>query len=541
MSAGSGFDPFGTARVGLDAYWHNRTGLALPAGAPAPRMEARTLCGLVALARTGAVGDAMPRRCRARHPEDHDPKEAPVNDERIAKDTMGEIRVPAGAHWGAQTQRAIENFPISGLRMPRRMIRALGLLKGCAAEVNLERGWVAEKLARAILEAAEEVIAGELDAEFPVDVFQTGSGTSTNMNVNEVIASRANERLGGQRGDKEPVHPNDHVNRGMSSNDTFPSAIHVAAMEAIERDLLPALRTLEQSLSAKAREFDAIVKVGRTHLTDAAPVRLGQEFGGYASMVAHGIVRVQGVRGHLCELSQGGTVVGTGLNMHREFPGLLIAKLAARTGIPFEEAPNHFEALGSRDAIVEASGALRTLAVSLMKIANDLRVLQSGPRCGIGEIRMQTLQPGSSIIPWKVNPVLCEAMMQVCAQVMGNDTTIAVAGQHGSLELNVMAPVMASALLQSIGLLARACDPFAGRCVDGIEADEARCEELVERTLSMCAPLALHIGYDATAEIAQEAWATGKTVREVCRERGVLDERTLAEVLDPRRMTGPES
>jgi fumarate hydratase class II len=463
-----------------------------------------------------------------------------VSEYRIAKDTMGEIRVPAQAYYGAQTQRAVENFPISGLRIPRRMIRAMGLLKKCAAEVNLEKKWVPAKLARAIIEAADEVIAGKLDAEFPVDIFQTGSGTSTNMNTNEVIASRANEILGGQRGDKDPVHPNDHVNRGMSSNDTFPSAIHVAAMEAIEQELLPALRKLHQALAEKAREFDGIVKVGRTHLTDAPPIRLGQEFGGYASMIEHGIERVEAIRGHLCELSQGGTVVGTGLNMHHEFPALLIAKLAGHTGIPFKEAPNHFEALGSRDAIVEASGALRTVAVSLMKIANDLRLLQSGPRCGIGEIQLPTLQPGSSIVPWKVNPVLCEAMMMVCAQVMGNDTTIVVAGQHGSLELNVMAPVMDYALLQSIEILANACDVFVDKCGAGIVANEARCEELVEMSLSMCAPLALHIGYDAAAEIGQEAWATGKTVREICRERKVLDEKTLAEVLDPRRMTEPE-
>lgn len=463
-----------------------------------------------------------------------------MSEYRFAKDTMGEIRVPAQAYYGAQTQRAVENFPISGLRMPRRMIRAMGLLKKCAAESNLDKKWVQEKLARAIMQAAADVIAGKLDAEFPVDIFQTGSGTSTNMNTNEVIAGRANEILGGQRGAKEPVHPNDHVNMGMSSNDTFPSAIHVAAMEAIEQDLLPALRKLHKALADKAREFDSIVKIGRTHLTDAPPIRLGQEFGGYASMIEHGIKRVENIRPHLCELSQGGTVVGTGLNMHREFPGFLIARLARYTGIPFTEAPNHFEALGSRDAIVEASGALRTVAVSLTKIANDLRILQSGPRCSVGEIQLPTLQPGSSIVPWKVNPVLCEAMMMVCAQVMGNDTTIVIAGQHGNLELNVMAPVMAHALLQSIDILANVCNAFADKCVVGIVANAARCEELVEKSLSMCAPLALHIGYDAAATVAQEAWTTGKTVREICRERKVLDEKKLAEVLNPRRMTEPE-
>ncbi len=463
-----------------------------------------------------------------------------MSEHRIAKDTMGEIRVPAQAYYGAQTQRAIENFPISGLRMPRRMIRAIALIKRCAAEVNLEKNWVPEKLARAIIRAADEVIAGMLDAEFPVDIFQTGSGTSTNMNANEVIASRANEILVGHRDDKEPVHPNDHVNRGMSSNDTFPSAIHIAAMGMIERDLLPALRKLHKALVDKALEFDGIIKVGRTHLTDAPPIRLGQEFSGYASMIEHGVKRVEAIRGHLCELSQGGTVVGTGLNMHREFPALLIARLAAHTGIPFKEAPDHFEALGARDAIVEASGALRTVAVSLMKVANDLRILQSGPRCGIGELQLPTLQPGSSIVPWKVNPVLCESMMMVCAQVMGNDTAIVTAGQHGSLELNVMAPVMAYGLLQSIDILANVCNAFADKCVAGIVADRTRCEELVEKSLSMCAPLALHIGYDAAAKVAQEAWTTGRTVREICRERKVLDENTLAEVLDPRRMTGPE-
>jgi fumarate hydratase class II len=453
---------------------------------------------------------------------------------------MGEIRVPAQAYYGAQTQRAVENFPISGLRMPRRMIWALGLLKKCAAETNLEKKWVEEKLARAIILAADDVIAGKLDGEFPIDIFQTGSGTSSNMNANEVIAGRANEILGGQRGDKAPVHPNDHVNTGMSSNDTFPSAIHVAAMEGIEQELLPALRKLHQALADKGRQFDGVVKIGRTHLTDAPPIRLGQEFSGYASMIAHGVKRVENIRPHLCELSQGGTVVGTGLNMHREFPALLIARLARHTGIPFMEAPNHFEALGGRDAIVEASGALRTVAVSLMKISNDLRILQSGPRCSIGEIQLPTLQPGSSIVPWKINPVLCEAMMMVCAQVMGNDTAIVIAGQHGSLELNVMAPVMAQALLQSIDILANVCNGFVDKCVVGIVADQARCEELVEKSLSMCAPLALHIGYDATATVAQEAWATGKTVREICRERKVLEEEKLDEVLDPRRMTEPK-
>ncbi len=458
---------------------------------------------------------------------------------RTEKDTMGEMRVPADAYWGAQTQRAVENFPVSGIRMPRRIIRAMALVKKAAAEVNRERNYVETKLAGAIAQAAAEVMEGKLDDHFPVDVFQTGSGTSTNMNTNEVIACRANELLGGKRGDKKPVHPNDHVNKSQSSNDSIPTAIHVAAMEAIEQDLLPALRKLQKALDEKARAFDDVVKIGRTHLADATPIRLGQEFSGYASMVEHGVRRVENVRPHLCELALGGTAVGTGINMPPGFSAAVIERMAKETKIPFREAPNHFEAQGAQDALVEASGALRTVAVSLMKIANDLRWLTSGPRCGLAEIALPELQPGSSIMPGKVNPVIPEAVMQVAAQVIGNDVTISVAGQHGNFELIVMMPVMAQNLLQSIALLSSISNLFVDRCIAGIQANAARCAEVIEKSLAMCTSLAPHIGYDAAAAIAKEAFKTGRTVREIAEEKKVLDPKKLAEVLDARRMTEP--
>ena len=458
---------------------------------------------------------------------------------RIEKDTMGEVKVPADAYFGAQTQRAVDNFPVSGRRMPRRFIRAMGLIKKCAAEANLENKWLEEKLAKAIAQAADEVIAGTLDAQFPVDIFQTGSGTSSNMNANEVIASRANEILGGKRGDKKPVHPNDHVNKSQSSNDTIPSAIHIAAMEAIELELLPALRKLERALGDKAKAFDDVMKIGRTHLADATPIRLGQEFSGYASQVAHGVRRIEAVRAHLSELALGGTAVGTGINMPVGFAKAVIARISRAAGIPFREADNHFEAQGAQDALVEASGALKAVACSLIKIANDLRWLASGPRCGLAEIALPELQPGSSIMPGKVNPVIPESVMQVCAQVIGNDATITVCGQHGNFELLVMMPVMCDALLESIELMARAANVFVDRCVAGIEANRERCAEMIEKSLAMCTALAPLIGYDAAAAIAKEAFATGKTVREVARAKKVLDDRKLAEVLDPRKMTEP--
>lgn len=458
---------------------------------------------------------------------------------RVEKDSMGEMQVPEWAYWGAQTQRAVENFPISGYRFSRRFIRALGMIKKCAALTNMELGRLDEKLGNTIVQAADEVIEGKLDEHFVVDIFQTGSGTSTNMNANEVISNRANEILGGKIGDRFPVHPNDHVNMGQSSNDVIPTAMHVAAMDAIMNDLVPALDTLYQSLAAKANEFDQIIKIGRTHLQDATPIRLGQEFSGYASMVKHGIKRMKRTRKHLSELAQGGTAVGTGINTHPGFGKMMAEKLSQMTGLKFREAKNHFEAQGSKDAYVETSGALKTVAGSLMKIANDIRWLGSGPRCGIGEIILPEVQPGSSIMPGKVNPVIAEAMCMVCVQVIGNDTAVAVGGMSGNFELNVMMPVMAHNLLESITLLANASRVFNDKCVAGLRADEKRNTEMVEKSLAMCTALVPYIGYDAAAAIAKEAYKTGRTVREVAQEKGILSREDLEKALNPWSMTEP--
>ncbi|MCP9456052.1 MAG: class II fumarate hydratase [Nitrospira sp.] len=457
---------------------------------------------------------------------------------RIERDTMGELAVPADAYYGVQTARAIENFPISSLRMPRSMIRALGLIKRAAATVNSSLGLLDKRIADAVYQAATEVVEGKLDGEFPVDIFQTGSGTSTNMNVNEVISNRATELLGGARGSKL-VHPNDHVNLGQSSNDVIPTAIHIAASETIHRHLFPALSCLHQALRKKAVEFDKVVKIGRTHLQDATPVRLGQEFGGYARQIELGIERVKRAQEALSEVALGGTAVGTGLNCHPEFPAKVLAIIAHETGCPFREAVNHFEAQSAQDSLVEASGALRTVAVSLMKIANDIRWMGSGPRCGIGEIFLPETQPGSSIMPGKVNPVIAESVMMVCAQVIGNDVTITVAGQAGNFELIVMLPVMAYNLLQSIELLAAASRNFAAKCIEGIKANEERCRSLIEQSLAMCTALAPAIGYEAAAQLAKEAYRSGRTVRDVAQEQQVLSEARLAELLDPWRMTEP--
>lgn len=455
---------------------------------------------------------------------------------RIEKDSMGEMQVPAGSYYGAQTQRAVLNFPMSGLRFPRAFVRALGLIKKAAAEANLELGLLDEGTARPIIQAADEVAQGRLDDQFVVDIFQTGSGTSTNMNTNEVIANRAIEIRGGKIGSRE-IHPNDHVNLCQSSNDVIPTAIHVSALEQLEKRLLPALRRLQKSLDDKAREFDDIVKIGRTHLQDAVPVRLGQEFSGYASMLSHSIRRVEAVRPHLSELAIGGTAVGTGLNCDPRFPAQVVAKLSQWSGVTFYEAENRFEALASRDAAVEASGALKTVACSLMKIANDLRWLGSGPRCGIGEIMLPATQPGSSIMPGKVNPVIPEAVTMIAAQVMGNDLTVTIGGQWGNFELNVMQPVIVYNLLQSIELLASGCNVLVEKCVDGIQADRQRCQEMVEKSLAMVTSLAPIIGYDRAAEIAKEAYQSGRTVREVAGEKKVLSDEELQRVLDPGSMT----
>ncbi len=454
---------------------------------------------------------------------------------RVEKDSLGEMRVPADALWGAQTQRAVENFPISDLRFPRRFIAALGLIKKAAAETNMALGLLDEARGGAIVRAAEEVVAGRHDRQFPIDIFQTGSGTSTNMNANEVIAHRAMEILGGD----VKVHPNDHVNAAQSSNDTIPTAMQVAARLAVHQDLIPALEILHASLARKADEFDGIVKSGRTHLMDATPVRLGQEFGGYAAQVELGIRRVREADGDLAELPLGGTAVGTGINTHPEFARRTIARLSRETGLEFREATNHFERQASRDVVVYAHGALNTLAVSLTKIANDLRWLASGPRAGIAEIALPAVQPGSSIMPGKVNPVIPEAVTMVAAQVIGNNATVTLAGQGGYFELNVMMPVMAYALLQSVGILSNASRILAEKCVDGIVANEARCRELLEGNLSLATALAPSIGYDAAAAIAKQAFREGKTAREVARERGVLEDAELERVLDARAMTEP--
>ena len=452
---------------------------------------------------------------------------------------MGEMRVPSDALYGAQTQRAVENFPISGLRFPREFIRALGLVKLAAARTNMDLGLLDKKLGNAIVKAAQEVIDGSLDQHFVLDIFQTGSGTSTNMNANEVIANRAIQILGGVIGSKKPVHPNDHVNIGQSSNDVIPTAMHISAMESIELGLIPALRKLQKALAAKAKEFDSIVKIGRTHLQDATPVRLGQEFGGYARQVQLGIRRLEKLRDTLGELPLGGTAVGTGINTHPKFAAQTIQYLSKMTGFKFHEAKDHFEAQGSKDAIVEASGTLKTIAVSLMKIANDIRWLASGPRCGIGEISLPETQPGSSIMPGKVNPVIAESLVMAAAQVIGNDLTVTIGGQAGVFELNVMMPVMAHNLLESIRLLTASANNFTERCVSGIEANKERCNEMIEKSLAMCTALAPEVGYDVAAAIAKESYKTGKTVREIARERKIISAKRLDELLDPVRMTMP--
>jgi len=454
---------------------------------------------------------------------------------RIEKDSLGEVRVPADALYGAQTQRAVENFPISGQRFGRGFIQALGLLKKAAALTNGELGNLERKIAEAIAVAAEEVATGELDGEFVVDIYQTGSGTSTNMNANEVVARRANQILG----DDGSVHPNDHVNFGQSSNDVIPSAIHIAARVAMERELIPSLVHLRDALSEKAGAFDHVVKSGRTHLMDATPVRLGQQFGGYAHQLTKGIERVRRASEELAELALGGTAVGTGINTHPEFAPRVIALVSGELDLDFIEAENHFEAQAAKDAAVNAAGALNTIATSYFKIADDIRWLASGPTSGISEILIPAVQPGSSIMPGKVNPVICEAMMMVAARVMGNHTTVTIAGQRGNFELNVMMPVLALALLESITLLSNVARTFADRCVKGIEANEPRAKELLEKNPSIATALNPYIGYEAAAEVAKEAAKAGLSVRDVVEEKGLLKPEEINEALDVRGMTEP--
>ncbi|MFQ5860409.1 MAG: class II fumarate hydratase [Dehalococcoidia bacterium] len=458
---------------------------------------------------------------------------------RVERDSMGPMEVPADAYYGASTMRAVLNFPISDLRFPRRFIAALGLIKLAAARVNMELELLEHHIGDAVVQAAQEVVDGRLDDQFVVDIFQTGSGTSTNMNANEVIANRATELLGGERGSRL-VHPNDHVNRGQSSNDVIPTAIHLSALLAINEELEPALAKLQAALEAKAQEFWPVIKTGRTHLQDATPIRLGQEFRGFAGQAERALRRLRHVQEELGEVALGGTAVGTGVNTHPEFASRVCQELSEATGIGVNvwESSNHFQAQSTLDTVVEASGVVRSVAISLMKIANDIRWMGSGPRAGLGEMELPEVQPGSSIMPGKVNPVICESLIQAAAQVVGNDTAVAVAGQGGYFELNTMMPVAAYNLLQSISLLTRATDNFVEQCVRGLKATE-RGPELVERGLMMGTALAPVIGYDKAAEIAKEAAKTGKSVREVAQERAPLSEEELARILDPAKMTEP--
>ncbi len=452
---------------------------------------------------------------------------------RTEKDSLGDVEVPADALYGAQTQRAVDNFQISGQRMPRAFIRALGQIKRAAAIANRETGMLDADVAEAIVEAAEHIIAGDIDAHFPVDVYQTGSGTSSNMNANEVISRLASEALG------RHVHANDQVNLCQSSNDVVPTAIHVASASAIAHSLLPALKRLRNALAEKAQTFDDVLKSARTHLMDATPIRMGQEFGGYTMQVARGIDRIRLALGELQEVPLGGTATGSGINRHLEFPARALKHISEATGVTFREAEDHFEAQSARDAIVSAAGALNTVAASLMKIANDIRLLSSGPTSGFAEIKLKPLQPGSSIMPGKVNPVLCEAMMMVCARVMGNHTTLTICGQHGNLELNVMMPVMAAALLESIELLAGACHAFVDKCLAGMEADRVRCQALLELNPAIATALNSKIGYDKAATVAKAAAKSGRSVREVVREMGLLSNQELDRLLNVRDLTEP--
>jgi len=461
-----------------------------------------------------------------------------MTEERVERDSMGEIRVPSAAKWRSQTQRAVENFPISGIPLPRPQIAALAQIKGAVASIKRQRQMITTDLADAIIAAADAVARGEHDAEFPIDVFQTGSGTSSNMNMNEVLATLAEERLG------RPVHPNDDVNHPMSSNDMFPASIHVAAVALVTADLVPALEHLAGSLEVKAGEFAEVVKAGRTHLMDATPVTLGQEFGGYAAQVRLGVERLQTTLPRVAELPLGGTAVGTGINAPAGFGGEVIAELASATGLPLTEARDHFEAQGARDALVELSGQLRVVAVSLTKISNDLRLMGSGPRAGLGEINLPDLQPGSSIMPGKVNPVIPEATLMVCAQVIGNDAAIAWGGAAGSFELNVMLPMIGRNLLESLQLLANVSRLLADRCVDGITANADRLREYAEGSPAIVTPLNPILGYEEAASIAKQALAERKTIREVVVERGHVRDGRISEVqldeaLDVMRMTRP--
>ena len=464
---------------------------------------------------------------------------------------MGDVKVPAKAYFGAQTQRAVDNFPISGWELPPAMIHAMGWVKLACGIANRDLGKLTgtgkspidDKQVEAMLEACREAAEGKLDAEFPIDVFQTGSGTSSNMNVNEVISNRAIEIAGGDRFDaKKTIHPNDHVNMGQSTNDTFPTAIHVAVALQIKKELLPGLDKLRKALSKKAAEWDQVIKIGRTHLMDATPLRLGQEFGGFARQIELSMQRAQRALDAVRELPVGGTAVGSGINTHPEFGGRVASALTGETDIPFKEAANHFEANAQRDGLVECHGQLKTIAVTLMNVSNNIRILGAGPRCGYYEVKLPSRQPGSSIMPGKVNPVMCESMMQVAAKVMGNDGTISSCGAiGGQFQLNIMMPVMAYTTLESIKLLANSADAFVDFCVEEMEANEEACEAAVEQSLSMVTSLNPHIGYEKASKLAKQAFAEGKTIRELCIEQKILPEETLKEALDPMSMTEPQA
>lgn len=460
---------------------------------------------------------------------------------RTESDSFGELNVPADKYYGAQTARSLLNFSIGEEIMPKPLIRALGIIKQSAAKVNMDFGDLEQTLGNAIMEAAEEVIKGELDGHFPLSIWQTGSGTQTNMNANEVISNRAIEILGGTIGSKQPVHPNDHCNMGQSSNDTFPTAMHIAAVEEITHRLIPALENLFQELNNKSTAFTHLIKIGRTHMQDATPITLGQEFSGYATQIANGVRRAKAILPALYQLAQGGTAVGTGLNSRKGFDELFTGQVASLTGVPFIAAQNKFEAIAANDAVVEASGALNTIAVSLMKIANDLRFLGSGPRCGIGEISLPENEPGSSIMPGKVNPTQCEALTMVAAQVMGNNTTITIAGSNGHFELNVFKPVMIYNLLQSIRLLADSCQSFTDKCVVGITANEARIASLLDGSLMLVTALNSHIGYDNAAKIAKKAHIDGSTLLQAALTLGLLTEQEFNQWVVPGNMLGPNN
>ncbi|WP_164102999.1 class II fumarate hydratase [Candidatus Laterigemmans baculatus] len=469
---------------------------------------------------------------------------------RTERDSMGDVQVPSDAYYGAQTQRAVENFPVSGLRLPPAMIRAMGRVKYACGKANHDLGKLtgsgknplSDAQVEAMLAAAREVAAGQWADQFPIDVYQTGSGTSSNMNLNEVISNRAIEIAGGDRfAEDKPIHPNDHVNMGQSTNDTFPTAIHVAVGVEIQEHLLPALRRLHETLAAKAAEWDQIIKIGRTHLMDATPLRLGQEFGGFARQIELSIARAEQARDAVLELPVGGTAVGSGINTHPEFGRRVAENLAAETGVPFVEAVNHFEGNANRDGLVDAHGSLKCVAQTLFNVANNIRWLGSGPRCGFFEVQLPSRQPGSSIMPGKVNPVMCESLMQVAARVVGNDSGMTLAGAAGgNFQLNIMMPVMAHMVLESIQLLADGTQAFVTFCAEGLEANPEACQAAVEQSLSMVTSLNPLIGYEMASKLAKEAFASGKTIRELCREQGVLSEEALQEALDPMSMTEPQ-